>query len=331
MKAAYFPFTRISEQDARLLAALVGPVVVYQPIKTAVASALDELASQGLVEIRTPMTGDDDRLRAALSEFSEWARLNPGKSTAGADFVGSRQGEVPFFEETAVNRIRSDIKRFGRSESPETATDDGFSARLFLALAQDNDLTVDGLGQDLDRIDTLEKAFLDTLEDADQAGFSREGVGSRLWREDPGAKHTAQRIRAWARLMAADDQLPQMLVTTSSAVVETLVEAHAEASGLERLAEIRLRRIPDEPAPLLGSVLARLAGAESPVSTDLSDFGLPTIDPASEPGISVAVYLAADMSPDRFIGQLTPAAVLAKPPAGQSAEARHTLIVLVGS
>ena len=331
MKAAYFPFTHISEQNARLLAALVGPVVVYQPIKTAVASGLDELASQGLIDIRTPMDGDDDRLRAALLEFSEWARLNPGKSTAGADFVGSRQGEVPFFEETAVNRIRTEIKRFGRSESPKTATDDGFSARLFLALAQDNDLTVNGLGQDLDHFNTLEKAFLDTLEDADQAGFNREGVGSWLWREDPGAKHTAQRIRAWARLMAADDQLPQILVTTSPAVVETLIEVYAEASGLQRLAEIRLRRTPDEPSPLLGSVLAKLAGDESRPSTDLSDFGLPTIDAATEPGISVAVYVAADMPPERFIGQLTHAAVLAKPPSGQSAVARHTLIVLVGS
>jgi hypothetical protein len=131
--------------------------------------------------------------------------------------------------------------------------------------------------------------------------------------------------------MAADDQLPQMLVTTSSAVVETLVEAHAETSGLKRLAEIRLRRTADEPAPLLGSALAALAGAESPVSMDLSDVGLPTIDPASEPGISVAVYLAADMTTDRFIDQLTPAAVLAKPPTEQSAGVRHTLIVLVGS
>ncbi len=331
MKAVYFPFTHISEHNARLLAALVGPVVVYQPIKTAVASELEALASQGLVEIRTPLAEDDDRLRAALAEFSEWARLNPAKSTAGAGFVGSRQGEVPYFDETAVNRIRTDIKRFGRPGPPDTEPDDDFRARLFLALAQDNDLAVHNLDQDFDRFNTLEQAFLDTLEDADAAGFSREGVGSGLWREDPGATHTAQRIRAWARLMAADDQPPQLLVTTSLAVVETLIEAHSEASGFELLVEMCLHQIPDETAPVMGSMLAELAGAESRPATDLSAFGLPTIDSASDTGISVAVYVAADMTPARFIGQLTASAGHAKPPSNQSAAARHTLITLIGS
>jgi hypothetical protein len=331
MKVAYFPFTQLSEQNARLMAALVGPVVVYQPIKTAVPAKLEALASQGLVEIRTPLAGNDDRLRAALAEFSEWARLNPGKSTAGADFVGSRQGEVPFFDETAVNRIRSDIKRFGKPSLPETETDDGFSSRLFLALAQDNDLAVAGLGQDLDHFSSLEKEFLGTLEDADAAGFSREGVGGRLWREDPGATHTVQRIRAWARLMAADDQPPQLLVTTSSAVVETLIEAHAEASPFELLAEMRLRLTPDETTPVMGPLLTELAGAESRPAADLSAFGLPTIDLASDPGISVALYAAADMTPARFIGQLTPSAGLAKLPSDPSTAARHTLITLIGS
>jgi hypothetical protein len=331
MKIAYFPFTHISEQNARLLVSLVGPVVVYQPIKTAVVSALDELASQDLVEIRTPMAGDDDRLRAALTEFSEWARLNPGKSTAGADFVGSRQGEVPFFEETAINRIRSDIKRFGRSDAPEATIDDGFSARLFLALAQDNDLAVDGLDQDLDRFNTLENEFLNTLENADAAGFSRQGVGRRLWREDPGAKHTAQRLRAWARLVAADNRLPQVLVTTSPAVVEALIEDHAEAGGLKLLGEMRLRLTPGEAASVLGPVLAQLAAAESPASTDLAAFGLPTMDSVSGPGISVTIYGAAGMTPDRFIGGLTPATDIAKPPADQSTVVRHTLIMLVCS
>jgi hypothetical protein len=112
---AYMPFAYLSEPTARILTALVGPVVVYQPLKANIPESLGALAMQGLVEIRTPITRDDDRLRAALSEFNEWARMNPGKSTPGAGFFSQRQGEIPFFEETAVNRIRSDINRYGQS------------------------------------------------------------------------------------------------------------------------------------------------------------------------------------------------------------------------
>ena len=142
MQAVYMPFTYLSAATARSLAALVGPVVVYQPLQPNIPEALTELASQGLVDLRTPIIGDDDRLRAALAEFTDWARMNPGKTTAGVGFWGVRQGTVPFFDDTTINRIRSDIQRYRSSEARSEVSEAGFSARLFLCLAQQNDLAV---------------------------------------------------------------------------------------------------------------------------------------------------------------------------------------------
>ena len=125
------------------------------------------------------MTQDDDRLRAALVEFMEWARMNPGKSTPGAGFFSARQGETPFFDETAINRIRSDIKRYHQSDHlADSQTDETeFSARLFLALAQENDLATDRLDHDLNQFKMLEKNFLEALKDADEVGFNRQPDG----------------------------------------------------------------------------------------------------------------------------------------------------------
>lgn len=329
MIPAYMPFTHIPESTARLLFALVGPLVIYQPLKSNIHPGLSELATQGIVEIRTPIVRDDDRLRAALTEFTEWARLNPGKTTAGAGFFGSRQGEVPFFDETSITRIRSDLKNYAASDSQADESEAGFSARLFLALAQDNDLAVHHLDNDLDRFNALEKNFLETLKDAGDAAFKRQAYGTALWREDPGAKLTGQRIRAWASLAAADDQLPQLLITTSLAVIETLIETHGEGSGLDKLADIRLPLPSDDAVPVLGKVLAELATGETPLPADLSAFALPAIEPASETCVSASLYAAANLTPASFIGRLVPAAAAPAQPSEPPTSARHTLIVLL--
>jgi hypothetical protein len=186
MTPAYMPFTYLSESTARILNRLVGPMVIYQPSKKNIPDGLSTLASQGLVEIRTPITDDDDRVCAALAEFTDWVRLNPGTSTPGAGFISARQGEIPFFDETTINRIRSDIKRYHSTDPQVDVSEAGFSARLFLAVAQENDLAADLLDHDLHRFKVLEKDFLDALKDTDDVTFKREASGETLWREDPG-------------------------------------------------------------------------------------------------------------------------------------------------
>ena len=330
---AYMPFTYLSESTARLLTALVGPVVVYQPLKTSIPESLGALASQGLVEIRTPITHDDDRLRAALSEFMEWARMNQGKSTPGADFFSQRQGEIPFFDETAVNRIRSDINRYRRSDGQaDHETEDTqaeFSSRLFLALAQENDLATDRFDDDLNRFKSFENVLLDTLKDADEVGFERQASGTVIWRDDPGATLSGQRIRAWAALVVADAAQPDVLVTTSRAVIDTLLETHGEALCLDRLADIRLPIPPAGTAPVLGKLLVDLANRESLASTDLSSIASPAADAASGTAVTVTLFGAANRTPATVIRRMAPAAVAPNAEIEKPKSARHTLIILV--
>ncbi len=335
MTPAYMPFTYLSDSTARILAALVGPPVVYQPLKSNIHQDLSALASQGLVEIRMPITQDDDRLRAALAEFTDWARMNPGKTTPGAGFFSQRQGEVPFFDETAIDRIRSDIKRYQHfdplADRQKQKMEADFSARLFLALAQENDLASDRLEHDLDRFKALEKNFLDNLTDDDETGFNRQALSTEIWPDDPGAKLTGQRMRAWARLAAADAALPELLITTSPAVVDTLLEAHGDALCLDKLSEIRLEIPSAGEAPLLRQVLADLSGQASPRATDLASLAYLTADAAAEQAVTATLFVAENQMPASVIRRMAAAMPASTEENGPSGSVGHTWIVLVES
>lgn len=331
MTPAYMPFSYLSESTARILASLVGPVVIYQPLKKAIPQSLIALASQGLIRICTPMTRDDDRLRAALSEFTEWARVNPGKVTPGAQFFSQRQGEVPFFDDTTINRIRSEIKRYPLSDHQLESTETGFSARLFLALSQENDMATDHLDHDLRRFKSQEKEFLASMKDADEAEFERQTLGGTIWRDDQGTKHTGQRIRAWATLAAADSERPDLLITTSPAVIETLLETHGDALRLDRLADIRFAVPPAEPSPALGRVLADFVSRDTLPSADLSAFERLDAGAASGPLATITLFVAAGQTPARVLRRMAPATTAPAEEKQPPETVGHTLIVLVES
>lgn len=328
MTPAYMPFTYLPESTARLLFALVGPVVIYQPLKKNIPESLSASAAKGLVEIRTPVSRDDDRLSAALAEFMDWARMNPGRISPGSGFSGSGQADIPFYDENAVNRIRSEIKRYHLPDRPSCESEAEFSARLFLAVAQANELARDQLGRDLDRFNSLEKNFLGVLTDADPSGFSRRfsNLANRL--TDPGEKLTAQRIRAWSGLAAADPDPPEVLATTSAAAVDLLQEAGGRAIGLERLSQIRLVLPADVTRPVLSGVLAGLMGRENLSADDLAPFTALADDDNRSSGITVTLF-STNRPPVWVIRQMAPSEVAPQPETGQPQSAGRTLFVLV--
>ncbi len=327
MTPAYMPFTHLPAATAGLLAGLVGPVVVYQPIATDIPESLSSLASRGIVDIRTPLTGDEARLTAAVKEFSVWAQQNPSATTPGAAFVGNRRGEVPFFDETVINRIRSEIRRFGGDDAPEARREAEFSARLFLAVAQANDQATDHLDHDLHDFKIREREFLDLLADSDAADFDRATLGAGLWREDPGARMTGQRIRAWAGLAAGDPAIPDLLVTTSRAVIDTLMES-GDPAPVETLTVMRCAIPAPDASAELAPALAELA--RCPTLDKACIAGLAALDPAGDaPALTLGLFAVPGQSPATVLRRLAPAALRTAAENDAAASSNHTLIVLV--
>lgn len=329
MKPVYMPFTYLTEPTARILSVLMGPVVVYQPLENRVDGSLTALADQGLIDIRTPLTGDENRLSAALSEFTQWAGQNPGRSTPGADYVGAQQGNVPYYDDSSISRIRSEIKKYKGWPANTNAQETGFSARLFLAAAEQNDRTTAHLDQNLRQFKALEQGFLDSLAQGDEADFNRHALGSQLWQEDPGAKRTEQRIRSWATLAAADPELPELFITTSPAVVDLLIETGDAVMPIEQLARIPLAIASDDAPPNLNVVLSELAVRDS-LTADASDalVASKNSDPDA-PAIVVTLYAAIDCPPGAMVRQIAPAGASWADKKPDPAKTHHTLIVLV--
>jgi hypothetical protein len=322
---AYMPFTHLAASSARTINALVGPVVIYQPIKKRVAENLVRLTANGMIELRAPLTRDDDRLCAALAELIDWGRMNPGRSAAGANIVRTAQPQIPFFDDTAVSRIRSELRRREAAAGPEPDRSEAqFNARLFLALAQENDLAGEGLDQHLSHFQTLTTAFLEHLPEADGAAFNRQNRWPALGQQDPGARLTGQRMRAWATLATADPTPPELLITTSSAVIDWLLEPPEDLLSLEKLAEIRISLPPAGTAPLLLRPLAALAAGSTEGLADLAALG---VNGAAEPTVCATVYRVADQPPAAFLCRMARAAVVAPLPKCPSPAVRHTLIV----
>jgi hypothetical protein len=251
----------------------VGPVVIYQPIKKRVPENLVRLTANGVIELRAPLTRDDDRLCAALAELIDWGRMNPGRSAAEANILRTAQPRIPFFDDTAVSRIRSELRRCEAAAGPELDRSEAqFNARLFLALAQENDLAGESLDQHLSHFQTLTTAFLEHLPEADGAAFNRQNRWPALGQEDPGARLTGQRMRAWATLAAADPTPP------GAADHHQFSRHRLAAGGTGRSALARKAgRDPDFPptgrhlAPLLLRPLAALAARPTGSTEGLAD------------------------------------------------------------
>ncbi|MDL2269362.1 hypothetical protein LJC71_07535 [Desulfosarcina sp. OttesenSCG-928-A07] len=329
MTPTYMPFTYISPAVAETLAALVGPVVVYQPMDPPAHDSLTALSDQGKIQLRTPVSDDTDKLGKTLAELFQWGRLSPGKSTAGTDFLSGQKDAVPFFDETAVSRIRADIKKYSDPAEPVETTDLIFSARLFLAVAQENDMAVETLNTDLDQFKTLEQGFLDVLEDADTPDFDRNGIRAKAFPEDLGARQTLQRLRAWAMVAAKDPDLSNLWVTTSPAIMDTLVEYYEDALGLNTLATIHLKIPEKNTPPLLEPILKDLA-VRVDLAASVSDDWMRLESGVSDAYLSVTLMVAVNHDPRAVIRALTPSGTALDSPASQGGKSvSNTLILLV--
>jgi len=78
MKPIYFPFTHISKPVVDALGFCFRQSVVYQPARFTVSENLENWSQDGVLEVRIPFEGDEERLAAILKDYREWAKLHHG-------------------------------------------------------------------------------------------------------------------------------------------------------------------------------------------------------------------------------------------------------------
>lgn len=228
LKAAFFPFTFISEELARACHARFGRVAVYQPAAGSTPASMQDLEAGGSIALKYPVQGDDQRLADLARHFQSWGEVHQKDAAVLKKFA-----ESGFFSREFAPEISTEILKGPKETEPEP--DPVFNARLFLLLAQEHDRQTFEIENELASTDDAARKMFAGIRGRtdDSPGFS-DGFGYSAGPRaaDPGAYMTESRLRAWNYLMDADQDPPSILVTSSRAVIESMQELF---ENMERL------------------------------------------------------------------------------------------------
>jgi hypothetical protein len=300
MKPVYFPFTYITDPVAAALASCFRQTAVYQPSSLNVPESMKKWGESGMLDIRTPVNGDEDKLNTVITDYKNWANIHQG---ADLSFFKTRGRSIPFFEETS-SQIRADIVRKTKAEiRPEPEQPDAlFNARMFLCIAQEFDIQHWEIHRDLTSFETLEKDFVQSLKgDEDELSFPRASLPP----EDPGNYMLAERLKAWSRLIPHDPEGSGIFITGSRSVFEEVMEIVPETEKIIAFDSIPLYETgPDENAGLWQDSLMEYL--EKLLNDPSSDRGFtPLPEKKAGANISLNFCLISGKSPETLFGHWT--------------------------
>ena len=299
MKPIYFPFTYVSGPAAAALAACFKQMVVYQPSRYNIPPENQMWADSGIIDLRVPIAGDENKLEAILKDYNAWANQHQGGTL---DFFKAWQGKIPFFDETFESQIRADIKKKSSAVQSLKEPEDIFSARLFLHIAQSLDLQNNGLIQDLRLSETMEQDFIKNLKGEDEALNLKAAAKERVPISDPGFYMVAERLKAWTKLMQHDQEQPGLFITTSRSVLDELMDKAPEIEMVIDFDSIPVHASRDETAEkwqdVLLASLNTLLTSTWPVSTE-GMFEVPAVS-GSDENVAIKLYIVAGESPHNF-------------------------------
>lgn len=217
----YFPHTYIPDNERDMILAWFERLSVYHSLD------LGHPAPQGLTKI-IPVTGNEDRLKAFLSEYRNFAALNIEK--ASAFLMGSNN--KPFYDSTWASEIRSEIMKRVDDKADDTEDPEVFKrlwARAFLQIAHDYDQQNKEIDSELERVSEREKQLFDNLLGGDDDDRSELTVSSGRDGHQIPENRIEFRLAAWATLFVgawpdASKTGEGFYLTSSPEVIETLGE-----------------------------------------------------------------------------------------------------------
>ena len=228
MSVVYFPFTVPSPSAMRCLAACFSKTAVFRISDSNLPEHLISWEKSGFLDIRVPVSGKEKKIADVLRDYQNWSSLHENTPSAYL----KHQSDIPFYSDTSISKIRTDITRRIREKEAAAASDFNpeerlFAARLFLALAEEYDLNQILMTEEFQAIDTMEKKLFGDLKgEAGEPDFLPSHPLDAVI-EDPGCHMTEERIKAWALLMLKDETDSGVYATDSRAVFDFLHDQDA--------------------------------------------------------------------------------------------------------
>lgn len=298
MKPTYYPFTWISKENADAFASCFGQISVYVPSKPKVPESMKKLAENGLIDLRCPVIGDDDRLDTMIKQYKSWLEIHQGSDLSV--FLTSNN-EVPFYDESSIANIRAELKQeLKPAKKKEKKIDHLFHARLFLQLAQNFDQEHAELDLNYESVSRLEEMFLKELKgEEDLVDFKPVDP---FVPENPENYMIPQRLNAWAQLMIRDVDRSGIFVTSSKSVLETTLEFYPVAIQLYEFHSIPIRDKSDSENQAWQNELmnALIQTVNSPWNSSNQPVINPPASYGSEKYFDLYLYVMPNISPFQF-------------------------------
>jgi hypothetical protein len=252
----------------------------------------------GGLETRTPDGLDGSALMAAVRGFKDWAQIHGTKISDISDFYKLSQGRPPLVDENAPSQVLTQIKHRESGDAP-AEPDRLFQSALFLALAHDNDMDQDEADQQLGSVAAMEADLFANIsgnaQDGEESLPLTPNATSVSALRGHDVRMSGQRLQAWACLAQACSQVVPIYVTTSTDVLDHVLERypdalqpiHWELSDSDRVLKLKQKRL---------KALDAYGRSNNP-STALSDGSL-----TGEPGsVRLALHFLAGVSPHNLL------------------------------
>ncbi len=225
----YFPFTYVPQWVAEALAACFKQFTVYQPSGRKLPAEMQSWVEAKMMEVRVPVQTEDEALAKMAKDFRAYASLHGGsKHLQTAAFLG-RQGAIPFFGESAVSRIVSEVKKSSPATPAAADLNPLFCARVFLEFAHEYDRQSDELSQGLGVNDRRSRDLLEKISGEKENGLPATPLTAEIRVENPAEYMAPGRFQAWLRLYMIDPATSGLFVTSSTSVFNYLIDNLAAA------------------------------------------------------------------------------------------------------
>lgn len=160
MHPVIFPNCIVAEPILRTLSFLFSqPVVLFHPAESRIPEYLKKARSAGLADIRAPGDEMEAELVWEKKNILTWAMAHEGADLSG---IYLKNRIAPSFTRDTVSGIASRIRQ-NKEETLPQPPDRGFSARLFLLLAQDYQTGELEMSEGLSRLQEKENRMLEAL------------------------------------------------------------------------------------------------------------------------------------------------------------------------
>jgi hypothetical protein len=221
MKPIYFPFTYINKPMAEALGACFRQTVVYQPSRHHVPEEMQAWVDTGLLEIRVPVSGDENNMDAALKEYGTWVSFHQG---GAMEYLKRMRDKIPFFDDTFVSQIKADIQRPSSQSRMQKKAEVLVHARLFLQAAQEFDRQQHEINREMKIFEVMESDLIKGLTGEDETSISQAAEPAGLVKDDPGLYMAAERLKAWNYLRQQDPGAAGLYITGSRSVFDELID-----------------------------------------------------------------------------------------------------------